>query len=303
MATESGLGYPIHTPKSLTSGRKSGQPTVIVMHTTEGSEGPASAEDGAAYDARRTDGTSTHFFVDSNSVVQCVYTTDEAHAARAHGNDVGIQIEICGKAGQGASGWADAVSKATLENVAQLCVKLRAKYPSRFPLTHLTPAGLRAGMRGFVGHVDCTKAWPEDGGTHTDPGPNFPWSSLLARISQLEEIMADVTLSATTKQDIANATVDALGSRDGVFRSPSWRSVAQAANTEWPFEDVFTYAMEDTHARLVGLDDRLNPIALDVASIKSTLASMTLDNDEGGNAFINAIADAVVAKLNASRSA
>lgn len=188
MTTESGLGYVLRPPKSKTSGRKPGQPTVVFIHTTEGSEGPTSAEDGAAYDARRTDGTSTHFFVDQNSVIQCVLTTDEAHAARAHGNDVGIQIEVCGRAGQTAAQWADAASAATIEQLARLCVKLRAKYPGRFPLTNLTPAQLRAGGHGFAEHLDATKAWPEDGGTHTDPGPAFPWARLFARIENLEAV-------------------------------------------------------------------------------------------------------------------
>jgi hypothetical protein len=40
-------------PKSYTAGRKSGQPTVVVIHDTEGSEGITAAEDGAAYDRRR----------------------------------------------------------------------------------------------------------------------------------------------------------------------------------------------------------------------------------------------------------
>jgi N-acetyl-anhydromuramyl-L-alanine amidase AmpD len=186
MATEIGLGYTIHPPKSYTSGRKAGQPTVIFIHTTEGSEGPQSAEDGAAYDARRTDGTSTHFFVDSNSIVQCVRTTDEAHAARTHGNDVGIQIEVCGRAGQTAAQWADTASANTIEQLAELCVKLRAQRPGRFPLVNLTPAQLRAGDHGFAEHKDATLAWPVDDGTHTDPGPNFPWAKLFARITEIE---------------------------------------------------------------------------------------------------------------------
>lgn len=179
-------------PASYTKGRRSGQPSVIVIHTTEGSEGPASAEDGAAYDRRRTDGTSTHFFVDSNSIVQEVLVSDEAHAARTHGNDIGIQIEICGHAAQSGAQWADAASAPTIENVARLCVALRKKYGTgRFPLARLSGSKLRAawnggGTRGFCGHVDITRAFPEDKGTHEDPGPNFPWSKLFARISQLE---------------------------------------------------------------------------------------------------------------------
>lgn len=188
MTTESGLGYTLRPPKSFTRGRKSGQPTVLFIHTTEGSEGRTSAEDGAAYDARRTDGTSTHFFVDQDSVVQCVLTTDEAHAARSHGNDVGIQIEVCGRAGQTPAQWGDAASSGTIEQLARLCVKLRKKYPGRFPLVNLTPAQLRAGNHGFAEHYDATRAWPEDHGTHTDPGPAFPWAALFARIKNLEAV-------------------------------------------------------------------------------------------------------------------
>lgn len=186
MTTESGLGYVLRPPKSFTRGRKAGQPTVVFIHTTEGSEGRTSAENGATYDARRTDGTSTHFFVDQDSVVQCVLTTDEAHAARAHGNDVGIQIEVCGRAGQTPAQWADAASAGTIEQLARLCVKLRAKYPGRFPLVNLTPAQLRAGGHGFAEHYDATRAWPEDHGTHTDPGPAFPWALLFSKINYLE---------------------------------------------------------------------------------------------------------------------
>lgn len=269
MASESGLGYTLHPPKSYTPGRKSGQPTVIIIHTTEGSEGPTSAEDGAAYDARRTDGTSTHFFVDQNSVVQCVRTTDEAHAARTHGNDVGIQIEVCGRAGQGSSGWNDSASLATLENVAKLCVQLRAKYPGRFPLKHLTPDQLRAGGRGFAAHADCTYAWPEDNGTHTDPGPTFPWGKLLDRIDELELIMAAVDLTNDAVKEVAAAVIDAMATRDGVWRSPSWR--ADQSNAEWPMENVLNVGMEDTHKRLVDLATALDKVVLRLDAIEDAL--------------------------------
>ncbi|HTS10085.1 MAG TPA: peptidoglycan recognition family protein [Candidatus Eisenbacteria bacterium] len=177
-------------PKSFTTGRLTGQPSVIVMHTTEGSEGASSAENGAAYDKTRTDGTSTHFFVDSDSTVQEVEIKDEAHAAREHGNNIGIQIEICGKAGQTTAQWDDAVSKATMERVAQLVVELRKK--GNYPLVRLNKAQLRSAaydkgaVHGICGHVDITYAFPEDNGTHTDPGPDFPWEALFKRVTALE---------------------------------------------------------------------------------------------------------------------
>jgi hypothetical protein len=151
MTTEFPTLGAIQFPRSYTPGRKAGQPSVIFIHTTEGSEGRTSAEDGAAYDKRRTDGTSTHFFVDQDTTVQCVPTYDEAHAAREHGNDVGIQIEVCGKAGQSATQWADDASQGAIRQAARVAVLLRKKYPGRFPLAKISPAELRAGKgHGFA---------------------------------------------------------------------------------------------------------------------------------------------------------
>jgi N-acetyl-anhydromuramyl-L-alanine amidase AmpD len=220
-------------PKSYTSGRRSGQPSVIVIHTTEGHEAASSAEDGAAYDKRRTDGTSTHFFVDSNSVVQTVELRDEAHAARTHGNDIGIQIEICGSAAQSSAQWSDAASMATLENVAQLCVQLRktGSYPlSRLQGSNLRKAWNSGSPRGFCGHVDITNAFPEDNGTHVDPGSNFPWTWLFNRIKQIEAQKEDDIVA--TAKDVVTAlfqeSVDIggvnLGSYEGTVKTQLDRS-------------------------------------------------------------------------------
>lgn len=189
-------------PRSYTSGRKSGQPNVIVIHTTEGSEGTQSAEDGAAYDKRRADGTSTHFFVDSNSIVQCVDTMDEAHAARSHGNDIGIQIEVCGRSSQSDAQWNDAASQATLRNLVTLCKAILKVH--KFTIRHLTVSEVRSthpefgnsGRTGFCSHYDITRAFPEDRGDHTDPGSNFPWTNLLFAIKESDEMTPDEVKSA-----------------------------------------------------------------------------------------------------------
>jgi hypothetical protein len=163
---------------------------LIVIHTTEGSEGPTSAEDGAGYDQRRTDGTSTHFFHDADSTVQCVRTADQAHAARAQGNRRGIQHELCGRAGQGAAGWADPVSQGTLRQAARQCARDAKRWG--IPVRHLTVAQVAAGEKGFCGHVDVTFAFPQDKGTHTDPGPFFPWSQFLDLVrAEMEDFPMD----------------------------------------------------------------------------------------------------------------
>lgn len=172
-------------PKSWTvANRTSVQ--LIVIHDTEGSEGPTSAEDGASYDQRRTDGTSTHYFHDSDSTVQCVRTEDIAHAARVQGNRRGIQHELCGREGQGIAGWADPVSQGTLVRAARQCARDARKWG--IPVQHLTVAQVADGEKGFCGHWDVTRAFPQDNGTHTDPGPDFPWTQFLNLVrAELEE--------------------------------------------------------------------------------------------------------------------
>lgn len=168
-------------PASWSSGRPGGGPRFIVIHTTEGSSHAQSAEDGAAYDARRTDGTSTHYFVDDSSIVQCVRTTDRAHTAGYTGNLYGIQYELCARASYGTAWWTGgSYALAMLRRAAAQCARDAKRYG--IPIKRITARDLAAGGRGFVGHVDVTNAWHEV--DHTDPGPSFPWSLFLDMVNE-----------------------------------------------------------------------------------------------------------------------
>jgi N-acetyl-anhydromuramyl-L-alanine amidase AmpD len=168
-------------PASYSPGRPGGKPRFIVVHTTEGSSHSQSAEDGAVYDGRRTDGTSTHYFVDDSSVVQCVRTTDRAHTAGPSGNLHGIQYELCAKAGYGTAWWTGgSYAKAMLRRAARQAARDAKRYD--IPVKRITPRDLLAGGRGFCGHVDVTNAWREV--DHTDPGPSFPWSMFLDMVNE-----------------------------------------------------------------------------------------------------------------------
>lgn len=173
-------------PRAYGTGRDGKAVRYIVIHYTAGSERSTSAEDGAIADQRRTDGTSTHYFVDSNSVVQCVLTKNRANAARHRGNRLGIQYELCGTA-QSRSQWLDDASLATLRRAAVQVARDCRQYG--IPVRRLSVAETRrawtafpAGPKGIVGHVDCTLAYPEDGGDHTDPGTQFPWDVFLGLV-------------------------------------------------------------------------------------------------------------------------
>jgi hypothetical protein len=183
------------TPRSWTNADRTSV-QLIVIHTTEGSSHGQSAEDGAAYDARRTDGTSAHYFVDSNTVVQCVRTNDRAHTARSQGNRRGIQYELCGRAGNSAAWWAGEYATSMLKLAAKQAARDAKKWG--IPIRHLTVQQVKDGAKGFCGHYDITRAFPADGGTHTDPGPNFPWSRFLDMVRA--EMTPRPTQSAPQKE-------------------------------------------------------------------------------------------------------
>lgn len=172
-------------PRSWTNANRSSV-QLVVIHTTEGSAHSQSAEDGANYDQDRTDGTSTHYFHDCDSTIQCVRTEDQAHAARTQGNKRGIQHELCTKANS--ANWNDSYHQAMLRLAAKQAARDAKKWD--IPIRKLTSAQVADGVKGFCGHVDVTYAFPQDGGTHTDPGKNFPWSQFLAMIEDEGDTMS-----------------------------------------------------------------------------------------------------------------
>lgn len=149
---------------------------IIVIHTMEAAEKPDTAEAVANWFAGPTaPRASAHYCIDSNSIVQCVRDHDVAwHAPGANHN--GLGFEHAGRAAQRASDWSDGYSTAELLRSAELAADKCMKYG--IPIRRLTPAEIRAGKKGFAGHIDVTHAFP-DRGSHTDPGPNFPWPRYL----------------------------------------------------------------------------------------------------------------------------
>lgn len=175
-------GVPYVVPKSWSSGRPGGPPRFIVIHYTAGAEGPQAAENGVAYDQRRTDGTSSHFYSDSSGIIQCVDTNDRAHTAKYYGNLWGIHIEQCGTQ-QTRAQWLDPVSRETIRNTAKIVAW--AMKAHNIPLARLVGAQMRTG-KGEGGHGDVTIGFPEDNGSHMDPDGNltgsYPWDVLFADV-------------------------------------------------------------------------------------------------------------------------
>lgn len=148
----------------------------IVIHDMEMPEKGTTAESCAAYFARGDRQASAHFCVDSDSVVQCVRTSDIAYHAPPNTGSVGI--EHAGYANQGAAGWADAFSESMLHVSATLCAELCREHD--VPPVWLSIADLKAGRRGITSHNNVSKAFGRS--THTDPGPTFPTDHYIALV-------------------------------------------------------------------------------------------------------------------------
>lgn len=152
---------------------------LLVIHTMESPEKPDTAEAVANWFAGPSaPQASAHYCIDSNSVVQCVRDNDVAWCA-PNANHNGLHFEHAGRASQRLAGWSDAYSTAELLLSAELAAAKVEAYG--IPVVKLTPAGVRAGKLGFCGHIDVTRAFPGSG-SHTDPGPGFPWPRYLSYV-------------------------------------------------------------------------------------------------------------------------
>ena len=152
---------------------------VVVIHTMEIAERDGAAELCARWFQNPESQVSAHYCVDADTIVQCVREDDIAWHARG-GNANSIGIELAGFAGQGARGWADAYSRAVLDNAARLTAEVCERHG--VPIRRLRAADLVAGRRGVTGHADVSTAFRKS--DHWDPGPYFPWARFL-RLTRL----------------------------------------------------------------------------------------------------------------------
>lgn len=152
-------------------------PRFIVVHCTDGHEGPTKDGDVAAMfaDPNLLTRRSAHYVVDTDSVTQCVDDKLEAWHCGRTGNHRGIGIELCGRADQSYGQWHDSLSLPMLSIAARLIAELCKRYS--IPAVYLTSPDLRADRAGITTHASVSLAWGES--SHTDPGPGFPMVKLV----------------------------------------------------------------------------------------------------------------------------
>lgn len=162
----------------------------IVLHCMESPEAATTAENCARYLATLPDGEekrSCHYFTDCDSVVQGV--AEEHIAWHAPGaNRKGIGMEHAGYARLTEANWLDDYGGRMLSLSAPLSAKICKRWS--IPPVFVNAGGLLTGRRGITTHAEVTKAWPERGHGHMDPGPGWPMDWYIKRV--------DIALGSTT---------------------------------------------------------------------------------------------------------
>jgi len=148
----------------------------VVIHNTSND---ASCQDEANYAQIRTDGVSSHYYVDSRAIVQSLRTEYSAnHVGSAVGNHHGIAYEITGTNGKSRDWWLNNVAWNTLAvQIARDCARWTIQART------LTVVQMLDGQSsGIVTHDQCRQAW--GGTTHTDPGNGFPMDHLITLVQE-----------------------------------------------------------------------------------------------------------------------
>ncbi|XVU25818.1 N-acetylmuramoyl-L-alanine amidase [Actinoplanes sp. CA-054009] len=152
----------------------------IAIHNTSNN---ATAEAEASYATRRTDGVSSHLYVDRDSVVQSLPLTAKAgHAGSSNGNNNAIAVEITGVNGKSREWWLANVAWDRLGAALAWVIRNDSDYAG-FQVRRASVAEMKANpkVKAFYSHDDMRRAW--GGTTHTDPGPNFPWDRLFKAVN------------------------------------------------------------------------------------------------------------------------
>lgn len=147
----------------------------IIIHVTVNAPGTP-AENVANYQINSQSG-SYHELTDT-TIKHLIENTDDwlTWSSGNYGNDIGLHRSFVMWGNETRAQWLqyDAMLREAAKRDAEWCRKYN------IPPVKLTAADLRAGKRGFAGHLETGQAW---GGTdHVDPGTGFPWDIYLGYV-------------------------------------------------------------------------------------------------------------------------
>lgn len=161
--------YHYKPARYFTKGRRGLNPSLVVVHCTQGS----TAAGAAGWFQNPAAGGSAHIVVDDTEVYRCVHDRDTAWHAKGH-NTIGLGLEIVGFAQWSAEKWMS--HKPTLIEAARIHAGWNKKYGIPF---------VWSTSRGYHSHDDLP------GNDHYDPGPNFPWAFYRQQVRRFMEDKPD----------------------------------------------------------------------------------------------------------------
>lgn len=141
-----------------------------VLHATQSPERKRAARGVANDFASRpaSNKASAHVVVDDAETIGCVKPGDTAFAVPSANAD-GFHIEQVGYSEQQLLDWQDDYSQKVIARAAACAREASAVFD--LPKVWLSVDDVRNGHRGWTDHATCSKAL---GGTHWDPGPDYP---------------------------------------------------------------------------------------------------------------------------------
>lgn len=190
----------------------------IVIHDEEFPEKPTSAEEVAQFfhnqpknpnsdssvnNPSGPGGSSAHYVVDNNSIVQCVKDEHVAWDAPPNTTKPHIGVEHSGFASQTKEQWLDAYGKDMLHRSAKLVAKKCVKY--NIPVKKISATELKAGQRGICGHDDVSAAFGMS--SHSDPGAHFPWNWYIERVRRAKDEYVQYLAQTKAGKTIAHSEV------------------------------------------------------------------------------------------------
>lgn len=153
--------------------------TIAVFHTTEDGDN-RSPDDVARWQGNPANRSSYNvIFGTSGRVVRVNDDDFIPWAAGWTANRRGVHGSAIGRASRTRGQWL--AHPKQIEAMALWAADVSKRYG--IPLVWLSPEQLRAGKKGFCGHVTVSAAWREV--NHTDPGKGFPHDVILKRAAEI----------------------------------------------------------------------------------------------------------------------
>lgn len=229
----------------------------VAVHTAEGS---TTTESLLRYfqDTSDPNRGSSHAAIDDGELEQGGpwVPYDRAAWTLRNGNEESDNVEVCGFARWSRAEW---LRHGRMLELVAVWIAQRCKARG-IPIRKLTPSQVGQRMAGVIGHVDYTLGTGD--GTHTDPGPNFPWDLVITRAREIAN-------PSTEDDDMTPAEL--FASRVGANYDTAFDEYSDNPGTVGHFMLGLRTRTNDVEPMLRQLLDKVDALSTEVATLKERI--------------------------------